>query len=124
MDWLMAWHHLCQSPRAARFRAAPSPPDGSQPRAGYRDRGRASPRAIAPARSASLFPPGGQDACRARAREGKSGVGFEEMIMAADLDRAIARIGDGEHDRLEIGIQDDVTRSWQQFTGNHGTSSY
>src|SRR5205814_3255328 len=44
---------------------------------------------------------GGNDqpiASRRRAIESKGRIGFEEMVVGSDLDRAVARVGDGDSD--------------------------
>ena len=45
------------------------------------------------------------------------------MIMAADLDRPVAGIGDREGHGLAAGIELDVAVSEDEFTGDHGRVS-
>ena len=40
--------------------------------------------------------------------EGESRVGLREMIMTADLDRSVARIGNFERNRGSVLVQDDL----------------
>src|SRR5258705_8698639 len=47
-------------------------------------------------------------AARFLALEFQRRIGLEEMIMRADLDRTVARIGDGERHRLAAGIEFDL----------------
>src|SRR5258707_1224384 len=47
-------------------------------------------------------------------------VGFEEMVMRADLDRAIAGIGDRQRHRLAAGVELDLAVLDEEFTGDHG----
>src|SRR5712671_328024 len=49
-------------------------------------------------------------------------VGFEEMVMRADLDRAIAGIGDRQRHRLAAGIEFDLTVLDEEFAGDHFSS--
>src|SRR5262249_15433796 len=51
--------------------------------------------------------------------EGESRVGFSKMIVAADLDRSVACVGNREHDISPILVQDDLARCWENLAGCH-----
>src|SRR5262249_51257396 len=51
--------------------------------------------------------------------EGESGVGFSEMIMAADLDRSVARVRDAERYGGSILVQDNLARCWNNLARYH-----
>src|ERR1700733_12256802 len=46
-------------------------------------------------------------------------IGLEEMIVRADLDRAITGIGDRERDRLAAGIELDIAVLDEEFARDH-----
>ena len=46
-------------------------------------------------------------------------VGFEEVVVRADLDRAVAGVGDGERHRLAAGIEFDLAVLDEEFAGDH-----
>src|SRR6187402_684398 len=46
-------------------------------------------------------------------------VGFEKMVVRADLDRTIAAVGDGERHRLAAGIEFDLAVLDEEFAGDH-----
>src|SRR3984885_15011479 len=46
-------------------------------------------------------------------------IGLEEMIVRADLDRAVTGIGDRERYRLAAGIELDVAVLDEEFAGDH-----
>ena len=50
----------------------------------------------------------------------QGGVGFEEMIVRADLSRSVAAIDDRQGYGLAVGIDGDLALADKQFTGNHG----
>src|ERR1700677_1398252 len=58
-------------------------------------------------------------ATRASAIEFQRRIGLKEMIMRADLDRAVAGIGDRERDRLAAGGEVDLAVLDEEFTGDH-----
>src|SRR5882757_10977297 len=49
----------------------------------------------------------------------QGGVGFEEMVVRADLDRTVAGIGDGERHLLAAGIEFDLAVLDEEFAGDH-----
>src|SRR5579871_1653552 len=55
-----------------------------------------------------------------RAVELQGWVGLEEMVMAADLDRPVAGVGDGERHGLAAGVELDVAGLREDFAGDHG----
>src|ERR1700690_2548152 len=59
-------------------------------------------------------------AARFFAVEFQRGVGLEEMVVGADLDRSIAGIGDRQGHRLAAGIELDLAVLDEEFTGDHG----
>jgi hypothetical protein len=46
-------------------------------------------------------------------------IGFEKMIMRADLDRPITRISDRKRDGLTTFVELDFARSDEHFAGDH-----
>ena len=50
-------------------------------------------------------------------------IGFEEMIMRADLDRPISAIGNRERHGLAAGIEFDLAVLDEEFAGDHFASS-
>src|SRR5690348_11907132 len=58
-------------------------------------------------------------AARAVPVEAERGVGLEEMVMRADLDRPVAGIGDLDLDRCPAGIELDLAGLRDDFTGDH-----
>src|SRR5579872_1864075 len=46
-------------------------------------------------------------------------IGFEEMVMRADLNGPVSGVGDRERDRLAAGIELDLAVLDEEFTGNH-----
>jgi hypothetical protein len=58
---------------------------------------------------------------RGSAVEGERGVGLGEMVVAADLDRPVAGVGDGQGDARQAGIQLDVAVGGEDFAGNQGS---
>jgi hypothetical protein len=52
--------------------------------------------------------------------ERQRGVGFGEMVVASDLDRPVACVGDGQSAAWETGVQFDVAWFGKEFTGDHG----
>src|SRR5579872_7115817 len=56
---------------------------------------------------------------RSSAVELQRRVGFEEMVMRANLDRAVAGIGDGNRRRLAPGVERDLAVLDEHFAGNH-----
>src|ERR1700677_2625017 len=63
-------------------------------------------------------------AARLLALELQRRIGLEEMIMAADLDRAVTRIGDRERHGLAVNVEYDVARFGDDFAGDHGGESF
>ncbi len=64
--------------------------------------------------------PGGNvetEAVGAGAVEAEGGVGLDEMIMAADLDGAVAEVGDGEDGGGAARVEDDLAGSGSQKAG-------
>src|SRR5213080_5002920 len=53
------------------------------------------------------------------ALEFQRGIGFEEMIVRADLDRTIAGVGDGQRHGLAAGIEFDLAVLDEEFAGDH-----
>ena len=51
----------------------------------------------------------------------KRAVGLSEMIMAADLNRPIARVGNHQRDRLTAFVQCDCAAGRHQFSRYHST---
>src|SRR5262245_19276745 len=51
--------------------------------------------------------------------EGESRIGLGEMIMAADLNRPVARVGDDESDGGSVLVQDDLARCWKNLARYH-----
>src|SRR6056297_3077144 len=51
--------------------------------------------------------------------EGEGLVGLEEVVVAADLDRPVAGIGDLEGDGGLALVEDEVARCWINFSGYH-----
>src|SRR5262249_25007112 len=47
-------------------------------------------------------------------------IDLEEMIVAADLDRPIPRIGDGERYSLAAPVEFDLAGPGDDFAGDHG----
>src|SRR5262245_66382857 len=47
--------------------------------------------------------------------EGESRVGLSEMIMAADLNWPVARVGDQKRDGCSVLVQDDLARGWEKL---------
>src|SRR6266852_2073111 len=47
-------------------------------------------------------------------------IGLEEMIMRADLDRPVARVGDRELHARPAGIENDLAVLGDDFAGDHG----
>src|SRR5271156_4011982 len=62
-------------------------------------------------------------AARRVALEAQRLVGLEEMIMRADLDRPVARVGDLERHALGAGVELDLAGLDEQLTGNHARPS-
>src|SRR5215475_11398547 len=46
-------------------------------------------------------------------------IGLEEMIVAADLDRPVAGVGDEQGDVGQVGIELDRARQGKDFAGDH-----
>src|SRR6266702_5029941 len=46
-------------------------------------------------------------------------VGLEEMVVRADLDRAVAGVGDRQRHRLAAGIELDLAVLDEEFAGDH-----
>src|SRR6516225_9263405 len=61
-------------------------------------------------------------AARLFAVKGECGVGFVEVVMRADLDRAVACIGDGQRDRRAAGVELDVARGGEDLARDHGST--
>src|SRR5215475_4875570 len=51
--------------------------------------------------------------------EGESGVRFSEMIMAADLDRSVARVCNRKRYCRSILVQDNLPRCWNNLARYH-----
>src|ERR1043166_1615290 len=74
---------------------------------------------------AGLEPHGGSGgdveahAARLLAVERERRISLEEMIMRADLDRPVAGVDHFERHGLAAGVESDLTRFDEQFTGNH-----
>ena len=49
----------------------------------------------------------------------QAGVGFGKVVMAADLHRPVAGVGDHQGDRGGAGVQGDVAISGKDFAGDH-----
>src|SRR5579863_1150777 len=62
-------------------------------------------------------------AARFLAIEFQRRVGLEEMIVRADLDRAVSGIGNRERDRLPAGVEFDLAVLDEEFAGDHFISS-
>jgi hypothetical protein len=62
-------------------------------------------------------------AARQRAVEDQRRVGLEEMIVAADLDRPVAAVGDRQLERRSAGIELDVAGGGEQLSRDHGRTS-
>src|SRR5215472_5390666 len=60
---------------------------------------------------------------RLLAIESERGVRFVEMVMRADLDRAVARVGDGQGHRRAAGVYLDIARCGYELAGDHRTLS-
>src|SRR6185437_652481 len=58
-------------------------------------------------------------AARLLAFELQRRIGFEEMIVRADLDRTVAGVGDRQRHGLAAGIELDLTVLDEEFTGDH-----
>src|SRR5919106_524989 len=58
-------------------------------------------------------------AARSLALELERGVGLEEMVVRADLNRAVAGIRHLQGDRGAVGIESDLAVADQIFAGNH-----
>ena len=58
-------------------------------------------------------------AARRGAVERQRRVGFGEMVVAADLDRPVAGVGDGQRGARQAGVELDVAVSGEDFTGDH-----
>ena len=54
--------------------------------------------------------------------EGERGVGLGEVVVRADLDRAVAGVGDDERDRLAAGVEGDLARGGEDLAGDHRAS--
>src|SRR5207244_1290927 len=61
-------------------------------------------------------------AARHGAVEREGLVGLREMVVRADLDRAIAGIGDRYRGGGPAGVELDVARRGDDFAGSHGSS--
>src|SRR5258708_1144905 len=59
-------------------------------------------------------------AARLLALEFQRRIGLEEMVVAADLDRPVARIGDRDRHGLAARIERDVAVFGDDLAGNHG----
>ena len=57
-------------------------------------------------------------ATRGGAVERQRGVGFGEVIVAADLDRPVAGVGDGQRGAGKAGVQLDVAGGREDFAGD------
>ena len=55
----------------------------------------------------------------AAAVERQRRIGFGEMVVAADLDRPVAGVGDGQDGARQAGVQFDVAWLGKEFTGDH-----
>ena len=53
--------------------------------------------------------------------EGESRVAFSKMIVAADLDRSVACIGNRKRNICPILVQNDLAGSWKNLAGYHGS---
>src|SRR4051812_33423791 len=62
-------------------------------------------------------------AARLLAVEFQRGIGFEEMVVRADLDRPVAAVGDGQYYGLAAGVELDLAVLDEEFTGDHVPSS-
>src|SRR5262249_10037528 len=51
--------------------------------------------------------------------EGERRVGLGEMIMTADLDRSVARVGNAKRYRCPILVQDDLAGCWKNLARYH-----
>src|SRR5712671_7598923 len=58
-------------------------------------------------------------AARLFAVEFQRRIGFEEMIVRADLDRAVAGVGDVKRHGLAAGVEFDLAVLDEEFTGDH-----
>src|SRR6266851_5599334 len=58
-------------------------------------------------------------AARQFAIEGERSIGLVEMIVGADLYRAVAGIGDGQDHRRSAGVDLDLACCGEEFTWNH-----
>src|ERR1700722_11719773 len=58
-------------------------------------------------------------AARLVAREAQRMVGLEEMIVRADRDRPVARVGDLDRHALGARVELDLAGLDEQFAGNH-----
>src|SRR5262245_18749911 len=53
--------------------------------------------------------------------EGESRVAFSKMIVAADLDRPVACVGNRKRNICPIHVQNDLAGCWKNLAGYHGS---
>jgi hypothetical protein len=63
-------------------------------------------------------------AARCRSVEVERRVCLGKMIVASDLNRAVARVGDNEDGLSGAGIQCDLAIRWQNFSWNHNRGNH